>query len=253
MSRALVAIGVSHAPPLETLDGALKDANDMADWARKVGYEHVQALTDEGGTPVKAKKVCKVCEDLLKLPDLEQLVIFFSGHGFTPTDGFELWLLSKWDSDANEAINASASRFMAKGFEKPQISFIADACRQTFQEAVGTTGIVILPKPKVRAGNSQVDEFYATPLGAFAQQYQPAERRASYGVFSKEVLKALKGAAATARHRKRLVTSRSLQTYLRDVVPKACAKIPGAAIQHPDTRADCGSQRISTLSLLPSG
>jgi len=47
MSRALVAIGVSHAPPLETLDGALKDANDMADWARKVGYEHVQALTDE--------------------------------------------------------------------------------------------------------------------------------------------------------------------------------------------------------------
>jgi hypothetical protein len=236
----LVAIGVSRAPPLERLDGAVKDANDIAKWARKVGYEHVQPLTDEGGAPVEARKVCKVCEDLLKLRDLEQLVIFFSGHGFTPTDGFELWLLSKWDSDANEAINASASRFMAKGFAKPRISFIADACRETFQEAVGTTGMVILPKPKFRAGNSQVDEFYATPLGAFAQQYQPAQRRASYGVFSKEVLKALKGAAeATERRgRKRLVTSRSLQDYLRDAVPKACSKIRDAAIQYPDTRAD---------------
>jgi hypothetical protein len=216
----------------------VRDANDIADWARSVGYEYVHALTDEGGTTVKARNVQEVCQKLLDLVNLEQFVIFFSGHGFTPIDGYEVWLLSNWDSDANEAINASASRFVAKGFEKPQISLIADACRQTFQEAVGTTGLVILPKPKVRAGNSQVDEFYATPLGAFAQQYQPSQRRASYGVFSKEVVKALKGAAVTGRGGRQFVTSRSLQDYLRDAVPKACAKIRDAAIQHPDTRAD---------------
>ena len=238
MSRALVAIGVSRAPPLDRLKGALNDANDIANWARKVGYEYVHALTDKGGVPVEASKICGVCKALLKLPDLDQLVIFFSGHGFTPTDGFELWLLSHWNCDANEAINASASRFIAKGFAKPQISLIADACRQTSQEALGTTGTVIFPKPKVRAGNSQVDEFYATPLGAIAQQYQPAQRLASYGVFSKEVLKALNGAAATKRARKLLVTSRSLQDYLRKAVPDECARIRNAAIQHPDARAD---------------
>jgi Caspase domain len=238
MSRALVAIGVSHAPPLDMLDGAIEDANDLADWARSVGYEHVYALTDEGGVPVKARKVYEVCKKLLKIKDLEQLVIFFSGHGFVPAVGCEYWLLSDWNDDANEAINASTTCFMAKGLEKPQISFIADACRQTFQEALGTTGMVILPKPKVRAGNSQVDEFYATPLGAVAQQYQPAQRRASYGVFSKEVVKALNGAAVIVRDSKRLVTSRSLQDYLRNAVPRACAEIHGAAIQDPDTRAD---------------
>lgn len=97
--------------------------------------------------------------------------------------------------------------------------------------------MVILPRATSPSNNSRVDEFFAARFGDVSQQYQPAELRASYGVFSREVLNALNGAAAIPRDRKHVVTSRSLEDYLTDNVPKACAKIPGAAIQNPGTNA----------------
>jgi hypothetical protein len=143
--------------------------------------------------------------------------------------------LSDWNSDANEAINASTTMRIAKCYKTPQISFIADACRITWNDAQGTTGQVILPKANPSSSDSQVDQFLATAFGDVSQQFEPAQVLASYGVFSKEVLNALEGAAAIARSGKRMVTSRSLEDYLRDAVPKACSRIPNAAVQHPDT------------------
>jgi hypothetical protein len=238
-----VAVGVSRAPPLEVLDGAITDAIELAKWATKNGYKHVHALTDEHGGSVTAKGVYDLCEGLLKIGDLEQLLVFFSGHGYSPLPGHEVWLLSDWNSNANEAINASTTLLIAKGFERPQISFMVDACRQTWNEAQGTTGIVILPKAKSPSGNSQVDEFYATAFGAISQQYQPAQRLASYGVFSKELLKGLKGAAAVERGHQRVVTSRSLEDYLKESVPLACANIRDAAIQYPEAKAQWRSPK----------
>jgi hypothetical protein len=238
VSRALIAIGVSRAPPLDTLEGAIADAKDLAEWARSNKYEHVHVLTDDKlGSTVTAIEIYDCCERLLSIPDLEQLLIFFSGHGFSPLPGHEVWLLSGWKTDANQGINVSTSVLLARGRERPRIAFIADACRDTSNDLLGTTGMVILPKPDIRFGNSHVDEFYATPFGDVSQQYQPAKRLKSYGVFSKELLKGLKGAAATNRGRKRVVTSRSLEDYLRSAVPKACAEISGASIQFPDARA----------------
>jgi uncharacterized caspase-like protein len=237
VSRALVAIGVSNAPPLDQLDGAIKDAKDIAKWAKASGFEHVRTFTDENGARVRAHDIFAHCKNLLAKKTLEQLVIFFSGHGYSPLPGHELWLLSDWNEDANEAINASTSVQTAQRFDKPQISFIADACRVTWNEAQGTTGQVILPKANPPSDNSQVDQFFAAPFGSVSQQFQPAQVLASYGVFSKEVLNALEGAATIPRAARRVVTSRSLEDYLRDRVPKACAKLPNAAIQHPDTHA----------------
>jgi Caspase domain len=236
VSRALVAIGVSRAPPLDNLGGALTDAEELAQWARDNKYEHVHLFTDrKPGSVVRANDIFTDCKKLLDERDLEHLVIFFAGHGYSPLPGHEVWLLSGWAGDANEAINASGSLLVAKGFARPRIAFMADACRTTADEFLGTTGLVILPKPLQRSGNSQVDEFYATAFGDVSQQYKPAQRLKSYGIFSRELLTALKGAAATDRDADRLVTSRSLEDYLTDAVPKACAKIPDAAIQYPDT------------------
>ncbi len=237
MSRALVAIGISKAPPLEELPGAVTDAKYIADYARTYGYQHVHVFTDEDGRPIRAHSIFEHCKSLLALPDLEQLVIFFSGHGYSPLPGHEFWLLSEWDSDANEAINASTSVQAAQRFERPRISFIADACRVTWNAAQCTAGLVILPKAKPPSSNSQVDEFYASAFGDVSQQYEPAQTRASYGVFSREILNALKGAAAIDRQGKRVVTSRSLEDYLAVSVPNSCAQIPNAAVQHPDTHA----------------
>jgi hypothetical protein len=235
VSRALVAIGVSKAPPLRILDGAVTDAKYIADCARTYGYQHVGEFTDENGLPVRAQTILEHCKGLLAIPDLEQLVIFFSGHGYSPFAGIELWLLSEWSLDANEAINAITTVQTAQGFERPRISFIADACRVTWNEARGTTGMVILPKAQPLSSNPHVDEFYSSPFGDISQQYDPEQMHASYGIFSREILNALKGAAAINRQGKYVVTSRSLEDYLVDRVPKSCAAIPKAFVQHPDT------------------
>lgn len=124
MSRALVAIGVSKAGPLDSLDGAVTDANSIAAWANACGFEHVRAFTDEDGSAVIAQDIFEHCERLLKMQDLEQLVIFFSGHGYA-LPGHEVWLLSHWNTNANEGVNVTGSLQIARRWERPYISFIA--------------------------------------------------------------------------------------------------------------------------------
>ena len=96
----------------------------------------------------------------------------------------------------NQAINVNISIFTAQRYHRPKFSFIADACRESWNAALGTSGQVILPKAKQPSTDSQVDQFFATALGDVSQQYQPAQVLASYGVFSKQVLIGLKGVAA---------------------------------------------------------
>lgn len=231
-----MAIGIRNAPPLPPLPGAPDDAESIAECAMEFGYR-VVTFTDKEGTPVEAQSIFDECSSLLKLADLEQFIIYFSGHGYAPLAGHEIWLLSNWNSDANEAINASSTIQIARRFENPRISFIADACRTTFNDPQGATGLVILPKSKAPSSNSHVDEFYATAFGDVSQQYASPDALKSYGIFSKELLNALKGAAAEDRSGALVVTSESLARYLEEAVPKACGQIPDAFIQYPDTRA----------------
>lgn len=238
MSKALVAIGVSNAPDLDPLPGAVGDAEKIAAWARRSGYEHVKEFTDRDRQRVSALDISAHIKGLLQGPArerLDHLVIYFSGHGLAPFPAHEAWLLSDWNVDGNEAINASISVQYAQATAKPRISFIADACRTTKSTPTNTLGLVILPKPSPASGEAQVDQFYATRFGNVAQEFQPAELLASYGIFGGEVLKALEGSAAIDRNGRRVVTSRSLEDYLDEAVPSACRKLQGAAVQFPDT------------------
>lgn len=234
MSRGLLAIGVGNAPPLKKLNGAIRDAEAMANWAKRAGYEHVWLFTDRKG-PVQADALYKCCKALIAIPDLEQLVIFFAGHGYSPFNGHETWLLSEWKTESNEAINATQSIQYAQGFSQPRISFIADACRTTYSTKAPPVGVVIVPPPGDELVAPQVDQFFATPFGYPAQEVSLPED--AYGVFGREVCRGLKGAAVETRAGQAVVTSRSLKDFLDDAVPAALEAIPNAAMQLPDTNA----------------
>ncbi len=235
MSRALVAIGVSTAPPLPRLDGAITDALAMADWATKSGYEHVHVFTDDNGTLVEAAPLYQCCKALIERPELEQLVIYFAGHGYAPFPGHETWLLSKWNTESNEAINATLSVQYAQCFARPRTSFIADACRTSRSTNAPVIGSIIIPRPGEAPVLPQVDQFYATPFGHPAQEV--SDPHSSYGLFSREVQNALRGAALIVRGPDRVVTSRSLKDYLDEAVPTAFEALSGAEAQFPDTNA----------------
>jgi hypothetical protein len=235
VGRALIAIGISSAGSLVKLDGAITDAEELAAWARKNSYDPVTLFTDRGGAPVYARDILAACKKMLATEGLNNLVIFFSGHGYA-IPGHEVWLLPKWEEDANEGVNVSASMLVAGRYKKPSISFIADACRVGWNVPSGIAGMVILPNSPQPSSEACVDEFFATRFGDPAQQWEEADRRTVFGIFSNELRNALSGEAAISRKDGRVVTSLSLADHLKKAVPRACVA-KGARIQNPGTNA----------------
>ena len=103
MKRGAVVIGVNkyNDSSLQDLQGAVQGAKDFAEWAGQNGVE-VALVTDEAN-PVTFGRVREALEGFTSRTGdqrLEQLLVFFSGHGFNR--GFnETWLLSKATRDGN--------------------------------------------------------------------------------------------------------------------------------------------------------
>jgi hypothetical protein len=238
MSRALVAIGVSQAGDLTPLPGAADDASEMYNWAVAEGFQHVKLLTDRNGPPVTFQDIYDAVQGFLAHGDLEQLIVYFSGHGYSPAPQIETLLLTGWNTDPNEAINLSYTVLYAQSYASPQISIIVDACRTTWATNAPILGQVILKRPPAGGSPGKVDEFYATRFGFPSQEADQANGPTSFGVFTKELLEALHGRAPEAVERrdgKLVVTSLTLERYLEDAVPDASERIPGAKTQHPQS------------------
>lgn len=195
MKRAGVFIGVDNTGGLPQLNDAARSAKRMAEeWARKQGISPAKVLTDEGGKPVTAKKVKDAVNAILKAGNVEQLVVYFAGHGINK--GYsEYWLLSDAPMDPQEAVNVRGSRDLAKDCGVPHVIFISDACR-TAADSIGAqsvSGSEIFPNKQVTGKQKPVDIFYACEIGDPANEVRSAAKSArSYkAVYTAELLDAL--------------------------------------------------------------
>lgn len=239
MSRALIAIGVSKAGNLLPLPGAIQDAKAIGDWATAQRFEHVEVLTDENDTAVKFDDVYDQVEQFISIGDLDRFIIYFAGHGYSPMPMQEVWLLSNYDQNGNEAINVTWTLNYANSYGSPNISLIADACRTTWSMNAPPFGGGILPTPGSEQVASQVDEFFAVKFGFPSQEVDAEEAAKSYGLFSKVLLDGLKGEALAdepdTASGQQVVTSQSLKKYVSVVLPNKTADLPGIRIQQPQT------------------
>jgi hypothetical protein len=82
-TRAAVVIGVNQAGDLPPLNGAVSGAAMVGDWLSKEGFE-VTLITDEDQQqrPVTRVQIFNAIRALVSRGTLEQLVIYFSGHGY---------------------------------------------------------------------------------------------------------------------------------------------------------------------------
>jgi hypothetical protein len=94
MQQAAVIIGVSETASnqLQKLQAAISSARAMEKWAKVQGFKHVVVLTDENG-PLRIYQIKEAIEELL-MKNLDQLFVYFSGHGVNNLFS-EYWLLSK--------------------------------------------------------------------------------------------------------------------------------------------------------------
>jgi hypothetical protein len=255
ITRAAVVIGVDQPSKLPPLDGAASGAVSVSDWLKAEGFE-VKLFTDEDQTkPVKAGDLFDAIDGLVNLGTLQQLVVYFAGHGCFVGTG-EYWLLSQALHNPNEAVSISQCFDRARLCGIPNVVFISDACRST-SASLGIqelSGYVIFPTINNTKVFTYLDRFLATRVGAPAYEVKDAAGKYS-GIYTSCLLDAYSNPddSMTAEVGGiRVVPNKKLEKYLLSEVPKK-AEISNA-LEYPDSQVTSDSYigRAETTAVGPS-
>ena len=249
MTRAAVLIGVNRTGGLPVLADAVNGAKRMEAWALAQGMARKRVLlfTDEHG-PVDVGDVYHAVRTLIESGTVEQLIVYFAGHGVNIRYG-EYWLLSEAPIDASAAVNVEGSIVLARRSGIPHVVFISDACRTAAEgiQAQGITGREIFPNDPVPGPENPVDLFFGTTLGRPALEIKdPDTSTAAFkALYTGAVLDAFSGrlpAAAVLAEvggdLQYLVRPRRLKTCLVQELPQRLAGlgVPATVSQVPDAR-----------------
>ena len=167
-------------------------------------------------------------EELVNRGTLDQLVVYFAGHGFLMNYS-EHWLLSKAPGNPNEAISFAESVFLAQQCGIPNVILISDACRSTPDsiKANQVRGSLLFPNQGVRpdAASTKVDRFYAALPGDPALEVAVGTNTSTYeGIYTSVFLDAFINPDADMvvplADGSRVVPNRKLETFLRREVEK---------------------------------
>src|SRR5258706_12907993 len=134
MKALALAIGVSAAPPLPYLAGAVNGARDFHRWADAMGYKS-RLLTDEAG-PVTTLRLQQELEALLQGAPFDRLLIYYAGHGLIRELVDGLCLLSDWYAGLRAvAVEVLKRRLYQYGIK--QIGIFCDAFRSFPRDVQG--------------------------------------------------------------------------------------------------------------------
>ena len=197
MVRAVVLIGVSQAGHLETLQAVHDGVRAMRKWAsgQAIDPALIKVITDEKG-PVEVSTIKKAIRDLVDLTTVEQLVVYFAGHGVN-LSLTEYWLLSGAPEDSNAAVNLAGSVELARFCGIPHVVLISDACRTAADgiQAQAIRGSEIFPNIPEGTVERPVDVFFACALGAPSLELKdPKKAAAGYrAIYTDSLVEALEG------------------------------------------------------------
>lgn len=170
MDRAIVLVGVSRTQgDLGRLEAVESAVDQMEAWAREQGIpeDRIVRLTDGADHPVTARRIYRAVDRLIGLDTLEQLIVYFSGHGCMLGRN-EFWLLSDAPGDPNAAVNLEACFDLARYGRIPHVVLISDACRTVAKNVLQNRiyGATIFPSFDDGGPGCGVDIFYASRPGA---------------------------------------------------------------------------------------
>jgi hypothetical protein len=243
-ARAAVVIGIDRVGNLPALEAAAAGARMFAGWLRGEGFE-VVLFTDESAA-VRVATIYDAIERFVNRSTVDQLVIYFSGHGFL-RNSTEIWMLSNGTTNPNEAISVVESSELARFSGIKNVVFISDACRST-PTSLGISlvrGDLIFPVARRSANiDTDIDLFFATHLGEPALELSVGDSVTAFeGIYTSCFLGAFEHPDSTmvkVINQMRVVPNNQLKDYLiREVRKKAEAKSIRLR-QIPDTRVLSG-------------
>lgn len=250
MVKAAIVIGVNHTGSLPRLRAGVSGAQQFGAWLAGEGFD-VHLFVDEQ-RPVTLASIAEEIIALVGQGTVEQLVVYFSGHGFLHNYS-EYWLLSGAPRNPNEAISVRESVDLARESGIPSVVLVSDACRSTPQslQAERVQGGLIFPNdPVSRNVRPEVDRFFASLPGDPAIEMAVGESLKQHkGIFTHCFLQAYTAPEPLMVQRITLnrtavyvVPNRRLKAYLRREVPKIMRRrkiligqLPDAVVESDDT------------------
>lgn len=248
MERAVVAIGVKRTGGLPELQAAVEGAGQFAAWAResqRIPDDRVILITDAAGK-VTRDQIFDSIEAVTKLGFIEQLIVYFSGHGIN-SNRSEKWLLSRAPDDPQAAVNVAGSEVLARFSGIRHVVFVSDACRTAADsiQAQGVTGGEIFPNLPPAGSENPVDQYFATLVGhpAYEVKDVQASARRYRAAYTTVLLSALGGSDPSIAEddaEGRLIRPRALKKYLRTAVPAylGTLNLSLEVNQEPDARIE---------------
>lgn len=241
--RAAVVIGVNKTGNLPILRAAVSSAHNIADWLTGEKFD-VRVIVDEH-QPVTAAEIKKSVFELVKNGTLDQLVVYFSGHGFAVANN-EFWLLTGAPEDASEAVSVIECVDFARKSAIPNVTFISDACRSIPSFNVSQiNGTVVFPNLPISAGAPQpeVDRFFATLPGAAAYEVATVAADKYRGIYTATFLDAFRNPNRDMLREvngAEVIPNRNLKKYLAREVPRRLSAVDIQHNQVPDSRVESG-------------
>jgi hypothetical protein len=165
MKKAAIVIGINSVGELPVLRAAASGAQSFGAWLAGEGFE-VKSFVDKDG-PVTVTAVTEAITALIDEGPLQQLVVYFSGHGFL-NNYSEFWMLSGAPRNPNEAISVRESVELARECGIQSVVMISDACRSTPQSlnVERVRGSLMFPnEPLSRDTRPEIDRYFAALPG----------------------------------------------------------------------------------------
>ncbi len=192
--KLCLTIGVSKAPPLSYLPGAITAAHEMGDWARQAGFT-TDVITDEGETRVTIQRIRESLKEMLASNDeVELLVLHFAGHGFRSGAEQNMWLPSDW-FDETRAISVEGLKRQLYRHGIRSLTIFGDACR-SLPADIDTADIFgdpVLPRGPYEAQAPIIDRFNAVVDGQQAYMLKGDGKAPDRCVFSTVLIEGLCG------------------------------------------------------------
>lgn len=256
----MVLIGVRQAGELTQLKAVRQGLDEMAGWARSQGIDgdDLKILCDDEG-PVQVHQISAAIRELVNSCVVEQLLVYFSGHGIY--NNGERWLLSMAPEDPSEAVNVEASITLARYCNIAHVVFISDACRDAAKgiQMLQVTGSAIFPSGTAN-DEMPVDAFFACTRGSVAFEVaNGAEPAAPYTALFTSVLSAALRGEATAildieeadGKQFGYVRAWKLTDHLREAVPLQLTHMLGAVPRTSQLPGSRITSRNAWLSCMP--
>jgi hypothetical protein len=172
----------------------------MKRWALGQGVDHLRVIVDDTG-PVEVHRIKEEISRLVELTTVEQLVVYFAGHGVN-NGRREYWLLSGAPDDSDAAVNVRGTAELAGWCQIPHVVFISDACRTAAEgiQAQSITGSNIFPNTAPSDIEQGVDLFYGSALGKPALEIKdPVDSAGRYSaIYTNALVEILEGKHAQA-------------------------------------------------------